>query len=130
MRGEYNQRLALQANSLYKINGSACRSLPIKTQSKAFAPGERLPIKHTIEGFACRSQPINIQSKASACGRLPLSSLHLLYPSHPPKPEQTSAGALNKGAGGVRCRHLPTPGGTPKAGTCSSERRAGIVFYW
>ena len=27
-------------------------------QSKAFAPGKRLPIKHTIKGFACRSLPI------------------------------------------------------------------------
>ena len=43
-RGEYNPRLALQAYLLYKINGSACRSLPIKHTIKGFP---RNITKHT-----------------------------------------------------------------------------------
>ena len=43
-RGEYNRGLALQAYLLYKINGSACRSLPIKHIIKGFP---RNITKHT-----------------------------------------------------------------------------------
>ena len=43
-RGEYNRGLALQAYLLYKINGSACRSLPIKPIIKGFP---RNITKHT-----------------------------------------------------------------------------------
>ena len=43
-RGEYNRGLALQAYLLYKINGSACRSLPIKHTIKGFP---RNITKHT-----------------------------------------------------------------------------------
>ena len=32
--------------------------------------------------------------------------------------------------GGGLLSHPFNPGGTPKAGTCSSERRARIVFHW
>lgn len=58
---------------------------------------------------------------------------HLQYPSHAFTVLTARSEEWNKNkqrVGGVCCRHLPTPGGTPKAGTCSSERRAGIVFYW
>ena len=43
-RGEYNRGLALQVYLLYKINGSACRSLPIKHIIKGFP---RNITKHT-----------------------------------------------------------------------------------
>ena len=43
-RGEYNRGLARQAYLLYKINGSACRSLPIKHIIKGFP---RNITKHT-----------------------------------------------------------------------------------
>ena len=58
---------------------------------------------------------------------------HLQYPSHAFTVLTARSEEWNKNkqrVGGVCCRHLPTPGGTPKAGTCSSERRAGIVFHW
>ena len=61
---------------------------------------------------------------------------HLQYPLHAftvltaRSEEDKSTEEEIKGRGGGTSRHLPTPGGTPKAGTCSSERRAGIVFYW
>lgn len=58
---------------------------------------------------------------------------HLQYPSHAFTVLTARSEEWNKNkqrVGGVCCRPVETPGGTPKAGTCSSERRAGIVFYW
>ena len=139
-------------------------------QSKAFAPGKRLPIKHTIEGLLCKPT-FYIKSMAPLVGAylfplppwgglwgwiqilsaflLPLEGAGgwtqskafapakgYLFPSlacssvFPPKPEQTSAGANKQRVGGGLLSHPFNPGGTPKVGTCSSERRAGIVFHW
>ena len=72
-----------------------------------------------------------IQSKAFAFGR----KVTAFSPASPVTLASAQARAnkcrcIKQRVGGVCCRHLRTPGGTPKAGTCSSERRAGIVFYW
>ena len=106
-RGEYNRGLALQAYLLYTINGSACRSLPIKHIIKGFP---RNITKHTKRNMLRHSTnpcgkpsffPLPLegaggwtQSKAFAPAKGYLfPSLAHLYPSHSPKPEQTSAGA-------------------------------------
>ena len=142
------------------IEGSACRSLPIKHTIKGFP---RNITKHTK-----RRKP---DHSTNPCGKpsffpsplratmgvntilsaflLPLEGAGgwtqskafapakgYLFPSlacssvFPPKPEQTSAGANKQRVGGGLLSHPFNPGGTPKVGTCSSERRAGIVFHW
>ena len=109
-RGEYNRGLALQAYLLYKINGSACRSLPIKHTIKGFPRNitkhtKRNMLRHSTNPCgkpSFSSSPlrgtvgVNIIKSFRPSERLPLSPLHLLYPLHPPKPEQTSAGAKQK----------------------------------
>ena len=88
-----------------------------------------------LEGAHTLTHPIKplrgwIQSKLS-----PRRKVTAFSPASPVTLASAQARAnkcrcIKQRVGGVRCRHLRTPGGTPKAGTCSSERRAGIVFYW
>ena len=126
------------------IKGLLCKPT-VYIKSMASLVGAYL-LKHNLKlSPPAKGYRLNIQSKASLVEayllkhNLKLSppakgyrfpSLACLYPSHPPKPEQTSTGE-DKQTWGRGCRlHLPTPGGTPKTGTCSSERRAGIVSHW
>ena len=62
-RGEYNRGLALQAYLLYKINGSACRSLPIKHTIKGFP---RNITKHTKRNM--------LRHSTNPCGKPSFSS--------------------------------------------------------
>ena len=62
-RGEYNRWLALQAYLLYTINGSACRSLPIKHIIKGFP---RNITKHTKRNM--------LRHSTNPCGKPSFSS--------------------------------------------------------